>query len=144
VGSGRREDCRADAYWSGRALLVRRVRFVRRGAACGCGLSRVGGRARCGVASPGNPGAARPWMWPVMSLACERSAVGAGRVAWDVGVGCGLRAGRWLTNFGSGGYVAKRLCRVWPSSPMLGRSPTAGAAGSKRRWRRQSPHRLAA
>jgi hypothetical protein len=31
------------------------------------------------------------------------------------------------------------LCRVWPSSPMLGRSPTAGATGSKRRWPSEPP-----
>ena len=31
------------------------------------------------------------------------------------------------------------LCPVRPSSPMLGRSPTAGAVGSKRRWPSEPP-----
>ena len=77
----------------------------------------------------GEPGAARPWMWPVVGLACECSVVWAGRCAWDVGAGFGVRAGCWLTILGSGRCAAQAALPGVAFVPYAGAVPDGGRRG---------------
>ncbi len=73
--------------------MVRRVRFVLRGAACGCGLSRVGGCARCGGGQSGEPRRGE-----ALNVACGGFGLRVfGRLGWAVCLGCR----RWMRAEGS-------------------------------------------